>query len=171
MGTVKDGVVKRGNTWSFVIRVTNQATGASRPRWVGGFRSEGEAKAARDRARVAARRGEYVDQSRIAVKTYLEEWLAGHAATVKPKTWIGYRNDLRTYVIPRIGSMRLQALRPATISKLYAELAKSGGKGGPAACGADGSACASVLAQGAQRCGDDRCSHVVQSDSEGQVAA
>jgi hypothetical protein len=79
---------------------------------------------------VAGRRGEYVDQSRIAVKTYLEEWLAGHAATVKPKTWIGYRNDLRLYVIPRIGSMRLQALRPATISKLYAELAKSGGKGG-----------------------------------------
>jgi integrase len=45
MGTVKDGVVKRGNTWSFVIRVTNHATGASHPRWVGGFRSEGEAKA------------------------------------------------------------------------------------------------------------------------------
>jgi len=62
MGTVKDGVVKRGNTWSFVIRVTNHTTGASRPRWVGGFHSEGEAKAARDRARVAARRGEYVDQ-------------------------------------------------------------------------------------------------------------
>jgi integrase len=130
MGTVKDGIVKRGDTWSFVIRVTNPATGASRPRWVGGFRSEGEAKAARDRARVAARRGEYVDQSRIVVKTYLEEWLAGHAATVKPKTWIGYRNDLRLYVIPRIGSMRLQSLRPATISKLYAELARSGGKGG-----------------------------------------
>ena len=130
MGTVKDGVVKRGNTWSYVIRVTNHATGASRPRWVGGFRSEGEAKAARDRARVAARRGEYVDQSRITVKTYLEEWLAGHAATVKPKTWSGYRNDLRLYVIPHIGRMRLQALRPATISKLYADLAKSGGRDG-----------------------------------------
>jgi Phage integrase, N-terminal SAM-like domain len=87
-------------------------------------------RAAKDRARVAARRGEDVDQSRIAVKTYLEEWLAGHAATVKHKTWIGYRNDLRLYVIPRIGSMRLQALRPATISKLYAEFAKSGGKDG-----------------------------------------
>ena len=100
MGALKDGVVKRGNTWSYVIRVTNHTTGASRPRWVGGFRTEGEAKAARDRARVAARRGEYVDQSRITVKTYLEEWLAGHAATVKPKTWSGYRNDLRLYVIP-----------------------------------------------------------------------
>ena len=42
MGTVKDGVVKRGNIWSFVIRATNHTTGASRPRWVGGFRSEGE---------------------------------------------------------------------------------------------------------------------------------
>src|SRR5680860_1402996 len=96
----------------------------------GGFRSEAEAKAARDRARVAARRGEYVDQSRIAVKTYLEEWLAGHAATVKPKTWIGYRNDLRLYVIPHIGRMRLQAVKPATLSRLYVDLLKSGGRNG-----------------------------------------
>jgi integrase len=130
MAPVKDGVVRRGSTWSYVIRVTNQATGVSRPKWVGGFPTEAAAKAARDKARVAARRGEYVDQSRTSVKTYLEEWLSGHAASVKPKTWAGYRDDLRRYVIPHIGRMRLQAVRPATLSKLYVELLKSGGRGG-----------------------------------------
>jgi hypothetical protein len=86
MAPVKDGVIRRGSTWSYVIRVSNPSTGISRPKWVGGFATESEAKAARDRARVAARRGEYVDQNRTTVKTYLEEWLAGHAASVKPKT-------------------------------------------------------------------------------------
>jgi integrase len=130
MAAVKDGVVRRGSSWSYVIRVTNHATGVSRPKWVGGFPTETAAKAARDTARVAARRGEYVDQTRTSVKTYLEEWLEGHSASVKPKTWSGYRDDLRRYVIPHIGRMRLQAVRPATLSKLYVDLLKSGGQGG-----------------------------------------
>jgi integrase len=130
MAAVKDGVVRRGSSWSYVIRVTNHATGVSRPKWVGGFLTETAAKAARDTARVAARRGEYVDQTRTSVKTYLEEWLEGHSASVKPKTWSGYRDDLRRYVIPHIGRMRLQAVRPATLSKLYVDLLKSGGQGG-----------------------------------------
>lgn len=130
MSPVKDGVVRRGSTWSYVIRVTNQATGVSRPKWVGGFSTEAAAKSARDTARVAARRGEYVDQSRISLKTYLEEWLEGHSASVKPKTWAGYRDDLRRYVIPHLGRMRLQAVKPATLSKLYVDLLKSGGRGG-----------------------------------------
>lgn len=130
MAPVKDGVTRRGSTWSYVIRVSNPVTGTSRPKWVGGFATESEAKAARDRARVAARRGEYVDQNRVTVRTYLEEWLAGHAAAVKPKTWAGYRDDVRRYVIPHIGSSRLQGLRPATLSKLYADLVKGGGRDG-----------------------------------------
>ena len=48
---VRDGIVKRGRTWSYVIRVKDPATGVSRPRWVGGFGSEADAKAARDQAR------------------------------------------------------------------------------------------------------------------------
>jgi integrase len=130
MSVVKDGVVRRGSTWSYVIRVTNQATGVSRPKWVGGFSTETAAKAARDSARVAARRGEYVDQSRTSLEAYLEEWLAGHAASVKPKTWVGYRDDLRRYVMPHIGRMRLQAVKPATLSRLYVALLKSGGRHG-----------------------------------------
>jgi len=55
-----------------------------------------------------------------------------HAATVKPKTLAGYRHDIDHYIVPRIGRMRLQALRPAVISKLYRDLAEHGGRNGPA---------------------------------------
>ena len=53
MAGLRDGVIRRGSSWSYVIRVTD-AKGASRPRWVGGFPTEQAAKQARDTARVAA---------------------------------------------------------------------------------------------------------------------
>lgn len=130
MARLRDGVTKRGNTWSYVIRVRDPATGASRPRWVGGFPTEEAAKAARDEARVRARRGQYVDRSSLTVAQYLREWLQGHAATVKPKTLSGCRKDIELYIVPGIGRVKLQALRPATVSKFYRDLAEHGGQNG-----------------------------------------
>ena len=129
---LRDGVMKRGRTWSYVIRVPDAATGVSKPRWVGGFETEEDAKAARDEAHVRSRRGEYINRSTLTVADYLAEWVDAHAPAVKPKTLAGYRHDIDHYIVPRIGRMRLQALRPAMISKLYRDLGEHGGHdGGP----------------------------------------
>src|SRR5207247_491953 len=130
MPKLRDGVIQRGGSWSYVIRAPDPATGVSKPRWVGGFATEEDAKAARDEARVRARRGEYVNRSKSTVAGYLAEWVEAHASTVKPKTLAGYRHDIDHYIVPRIGRMRLQALRPAVISKLYRDLAEHGGRDG-----------------------------------------
>ncbi|WP_061290957.1 tyrosine-type recombinase/integrase [Herbidospora cretacea] len=127
---VRDGVVKRGKTWSYVIRVKDNETGESKPKWVGGFATEDAAKAARDEARVKARRGEYVDRNTITVTEYLTDWLDAHAMEIKPRTLDDYRNCIRLYVTPRIGSMRLQAIRPTTLTKLYRDLSTTGGRTG-----------------------------------------
>jgi integrase len=132
MPKLRDGVIKRGGSWSYVIRVPDPATDVSKPRWVGGFDTEETAKAARDEARVRARNGQYVNRSTSTVAHYLAEWLEAHATTVKPKTLAGYRHDIEHYVVPRIGRMRLQALRPAVISRLYRDLADRGGRDGRA---------------------------------------
>ena len=83
---LRDGVMKRGTTWSYVIRVKDPETGVSKPRWVGGFATEAAAKAARDEARVKARHGEYIDRNRITVAAYLDEWIEAHAMEIKPRT-------------------------------------------------------------------------------------
>jgi len=49
-GQLRDGVVERGATWSYVVRVPDPVTGRTRPKWVGGFATEDAAKAARDEA-------------------------------------------------------------------------------------------------------------------------
>ena len=79
MPRLRDGVIKRGGSWSYVIRVPDPATGVTKPRWVGGFTTEEDAKAARDEARVQARRGEYVNRTTLTVADYLAEWLETHA--------------------------------------------------------------------------------------------
>ena len=129
MGQLRDGVIKRGHSWSYVIRVTDAAD-ISKPRWVGGFATEASAKAARDTARVAARRGQYVDRSRITVSAYLTDWLDAHALEVKPKTHESYRSLIAGYVTPRIGRMQLQAVRPSTLTGLYQVLLREGGRKG-----------------------------------------
>ena len=64
---LRDGVMKRGTTWSYVIRVKDPETGISKPKWVGGLANEEKAKAARDKGRIKARHGEYIDRNRITV--------------------------------------------------------------------------------------------------------
>jgi integrase len=127
---LRDGVMKRGTTWSYVIRVKDPATGISKPRWVGGFATENDAKAARDDARVNARKGQYIDRNSITVAAYLDQWLEAHAVEVKPKTLQDYRHLIGRHVRPHIGDLRLQAITPARLTKLYRELATSGGRDG-----------------------------------------
>lgn len=127
---LRDGVMKRGRTWSYVIRVTDPETGVSKPKWVGGFATEDEAKEARDEARVKARRGEYIDRNTITVGDYLDQWIEAHAVEIRPRTLAGYRTMIRLYIKPHIGSLRIQAIRPARITKLYRDLLASGGEGG-----------------------------------------
>nr|MBO2475833.1 integrase [Actinomycetales bacterium] len=122
--------MKRGSTWYYVIRVRDPETGESKPKWVGGFATEDEAKAARDEARVKARRGEYVDRNAISVGEYLDEWIEAHAVEIKPKTLKDYKYIIDRYVKPHIGGQKLQAVRPATITKLYRDLMAGGGKNG-----------------------------------------
>jgi integrase len=130
MPRLRDGVIRRGGSWSYVIRVPDPATGVSKPKWVGGFETEEAAKAARDEARIRARRGEYVNRPVSTVAEYLAEWVEAHAATVKPETLAGYRHDIDHYIVPRLGRLRLQALRPAVLSRFYRDLAERGGRDG-----------------------------------------
>lgn len=126
---LRNGVIRRGGTWSYVVRVTDRR-GVSKPKWVSGFPTEAAAKRARDEARTAASRGDFVDRSALTTEEYLWEWLENHSLEVKPRTRAGYDHLIRVYVAPRIGRTRLQALRPADLSALYRDLLESGGRGG-----------------------------------------
>jgi len=127
-GGVKDGLVKRGNTWSYIVRVRDPETGKRKDKWVGGFPTRTAAKNARDDARADANKGTAVASTRITVKEYLEQWLEVQASQVRPTTLVSYKLHVDKYIVPRIGAERLQQLTPTMVDRLYSTLQKEGGQ-------------------------------------------
>ena len=78
MPRLRDGVIKRGGSWSYVIRVPDPATGASKPKWVGGFESE-EAMPRRLGMRLGPSTAWRVRQSVGLKSRRLSRWMGGRA--------------------------------------------------------------------------------------------
>ena len=127
---LRDGVMKRGTTWSYVIRVRGprdgdqQAAMGRRLRHRGGRqgrpgRGPGEGSARRVHRPEPDHRGGV--PGRVDRRSRME---------IKPRTLADYRACIRLYATPRIGHLPIQAVRPSTITKLYRDLLTSGGRDG-----------------------------------------
>jgi len=127
---MKNGIAKRGSTYSYVIRVPDPKTGSTKPQWVGGFKTENEAKQARDKARVTVANGTYIAPAKMTLEEFLGYWIRFHSQTLKPKTIQGYEGIINRYINPRLGKMQLHQIRPSHLQKLYMELSKQGGTNG-----------------------------------------
>jgi integrase len=114
---LKNGVMKRGATWSFRIRVGDHLVGE------GGFAEKEEAEAARDKARVAWREGRLpAVPTRETVAAYLARWLKIHESQVKPSTLASYQMHVDVHIAPAIGDLPLKKLTRATLTTFYAGL-------------------------------------------------
>ena len=129
---VKNGIAFTGRNWSYVLRVPDPVTGKTKPVWVGGFDSSQSAKLARDKARIALANRDYIPADKLTVGDYLETWISNHAQRIKPTTLDGYLDLINAYLIPKLGSIKLQELRPTHIQTFYNDLlTKPGRKGKP----------------------------------------
>jgi integrase len=127
---MRNGIVKRGSTWSYVVRERDPQTGKTRPRWVGGCKTRKEAEGKRDAARHGVHRGTYVAPQDLTVKAYLERWITAHEVELKPSTARSYRDKIRVYLVPAIGHERLQSLSPSRLSVVFREMRERGGADG-----------------------------------------
>lgn len=124
---MKDGLVKRGRTWTYVISQGYDESGKKRQTWKGGFRTRDEAKTARAQAMTRMAEGTYVPPVKMTVAAFLREWLAGAKTTgIRPSTLASYRLNVERHIIPRLGGWRLQELTPGAIEAVYSELLASG---------------------------------------------
>jgi len=127
---MRDGIIQRGKTWSYVVRERDPQTGKTRPRWVGGFPTRAAAKRARDEARHAVNRGTYVAPQALTVGAYLDRWVEAHAVELKPSTAKSYRDNIARYLKPTIGHERIQSLSPSRLSVVFKDLYERGGMDG-----------------------------------------
>jgi len=120
---VKNGIVFTGRSWSYVLRVPDPNTGKTKPQWIGGFESEKSAKLARDKARVSLSNSSYVSPNKLTLGEYLTTWINEvHANQLKATTLERYKRVIDRYLIPELGAIKLQDLRPSHVQALYSTL-------------------------------------------------
>jgi integrase len=128
------GHVRRRGERSWEIKFdigTDPLTGKRRIRYVAfkGTKRAAEIELARLVSQNAA--GEGVDPSKSTIAEFADRWERDWAtANVGLKTLERYRQLLRLYVKPHIGSVRIQKLRAVHLNELYSALLRSGGRNG-----------------------------------------
>jgi integrase len=113
-----------------VIDLPPGPDGKRRQKWKRGFPTKKAAQEAMNEVLGRVHRGTWLDPGKRTLSDYLEEWIEGLAASRQNSTVENYGNVLRSWVMPRIGGLRLAAVEPGHVRKLYAELLKEGAKGG-----------------------------------------
>jgi integrase len=120
-------VLARGKSWSYRLELPpDPLTSKRRFEWKGGHASEAAAWEAGIVARADEGRGQRVQPARRTVETYLTEWLNSIEASVKPGTHTNYSDYTAAYVIPHIGTKKLQDLDVPTLNELYRRLLVEG---------------------------------------------
>jgi hypothetical protein len=111
---MRDGVVKRGTTWSYVIRVDGK------PTWRGGFARRKDALDARHAQLAVLGKGGDPFPERIKLREFVHERLVPHWRTQgKPReaTWQRYVALLDGWVLDTLGSVDLAKIGPLTFRR------------------------------------------------------
>ncbi len=78
--------------------------------------------------------GSYIEPCKLTLCEYLRDWLKNYAeANLSPTTVDSYTFNLEKHVVPHLGHLLLQQLKPMHIQNLYKDLLENGrtdGKGG-----------------------------------------
>ena len=126
---MKGTITRRGKcSWRLKFDVGRDASGKRQIRYqtVRGKRQDAEKELTKQLS--AFHDGMLVDPSKKTVAEYLRAWL--DVANVTPKTLERYQQLVEQQIIPHLGHIALQKLRPAQVEEWHSKLAKSGGKGG-----------------------------------------
>ena len=121
---MRGSVVKRKSSWTFVVDYGIEvATGKRRQIRRSGFRTRKEAEAALRKTIDTLTEGTYVERSTETVGEYLTRWLEPLRLSqrVRATTLKSYRESLAR-LLPLIGPVPLQALRPVQVEEAYAAL-------------------------------------------------
>jgi integrase len=111
-----------------VIETTRPGTTKRTKDWGPSFRTRKAAEAALAERMGTRQAGAFVATNRLTLGEFLrDQWLSMLRDRNKATTRNSYERTVNTYIVPRIGGMRLQDITAAHLTALYAELRVSGG--------------------------------------------
>lgn len=128
---MRGNITRRGKaSWRLKFDLDRDpATGERMTRFVTVKGKRQDAERELTRLLTAADAGSFVDPSKVTVADYIRQWLDG-AGELAGKTRERYRQLAEQQIVPHLGAVALQKLRPVQVETWHATLAKSGGKDG-----------------------------------------
>jgi len=110
-----------------------EAVARRRERWIGSFKRQKEALAAKNKATQDSGRGELADARKLTVAQFLDSWTDGLDQRVKdgelkPSTARSYRDHVKLHIKPALGYLRLQDLTTRHVDGFHKELAAKPGR-------------------------------------------
>ena len=121
---MKGHVRKRGDTWSYVVDVGGE--GPRQQKWRGGFRTRKEAEAELRRVLTSLDHGGDPFPAQISLADYLARWLDFQALRVRASTHKRESDLLRLHVVPVIGNLRLDRIRPGHVQLVIDRMLEAG---------------------------------------------
>ncbi|MBA4541952.1 site-specific integrase [Thermoactinomyces daqus] len=120
---MKGHVRKRGSKWCFIIDLgRDPETGKRKQKWFSGFNTKKEAERAMATKIHELNQGVFIEPSKITLEDYLKRWLQDYALTnCAPRTYEGYESIIRNHLIPSLGKITLDRLKPMHIQKYYSD--------------------------------------------------
>jgi len=119
--------------WAIILDLHDPATGKRRRKWhsFAGTKRQAQIECARLISEMKG--GTYLEPSKTTFAQFLERWLDHVRSQVSPRSHERYCEIVRKNIVPALGSVFLNKLRPAQISAVYSKALASGrrdGKGG-----------------------------------------
>jgi integrase len=122
--TSTPGVYRRGNRYVVIVR---DADGKQRKKFC---RTLAEARAKRAEMIDKAGKGEEIAESKLTVRAYFDSWIDSYAGRtsrgLRENTREGYRQMMKTHVLPTLGHVRLSRLRQRHLRELATDLLGKG---------------------------------------------
>ena len=121
------GHITRGRaagTWYLRVELQHGGNGKRRQRRETVRGTKADAQRRLHELLVEVEAGGYADAQRLTVAKIAERWLATKEHRVAAKTYAFYSSHVRLYIVPTLGSLRAEALRPAYIEAAIGKWAR-----------------------------------------------
>jgi integrase len=119
--------------WAIILDIPDPDTAKRRRKWHSFKGTKREAQIESARLISAIIGGSYLEPSKTTLAQFLDRWLDDVKSRVSPRTHERYGEIVHKNIIPALGAVFLNKLRPAQISAAYSNALTSGrrdGKGG-----------------------------------------
>ncbi len=119
--------------WAIILEQRDAATGKRKRKWHSFKGTKRQAQVECAQLISAMKGGTYIEPDKTTLATFLDKWVDHIKAHVSPRSHERYADLARKNLVPLLGGVTLNKLRPAQIAEAYATALASGrrdGKGG-----------------------------------------